>query len=52
MMSWAILTVAQLSESPGHSSKPPALQRGGIQFLKFGKEVGDEIFFLEREGLE
>ena len=27
--------------------------KGGIDFLKFGnKEGGDEIFFLEREGLD
>ena len=33
---------------------PPPLQRGrgGIDFLKFGDKGGDEIFFLEREGLD
>ena len=26
--------------------------KGGIDFLKFGNKGGDEIFFLEREGLD
>ena len=34
-----------------YSLNPPPLQRGGIEFLKFGNKGGDEIFFLEREGL-
>ena len=30
----------------------PPLQRGGIDFLKFGNKGGDKTFFLEREGLD
>ena len=38
-----------------HSSNPPPpppLQRGRIDFLKFGNKGGDKIIFLEREGLD
>ena len=40
---------------PMHSSNP--LEGwggggGGIDFLSFGSKGGDEIFFLEREGLD
>ena len=30
----------------------PPLQRGWIDFLKFGNKGGDKIFFLERKGLD
>ena len=36
-------------QTPPH---PPPFTKGGIDFLKFGNEGGDEIFFLEREGLD
>ena len=37
-----------------HSSNPPPppFIKGGIDFLKFGNKSGDEIFFLEKEGLD
>ena len=36
-----------------HSSNPsPPFTKGGIDFLKFGNKGGDEVFFLEREGLD
>ena len=35
-----------------HSLNPPPFTKGGIDFLKFGSKGGDEIFFLEREGLD
>ena len=31
---------------------PYSIIKGGIDFLKFGNKRGDEIFFLEREGLD
>ena len=31
---------------------PPAFIKGGIDFLKFGNNGGDEIFVLEREELD
>ena len=35
-----------------HSSNPPLYKRGVTDFLKFDNKSGDEIFFLEREGLD
>ena len=38
-----------------NSNPPPPLTKwggGGVDFLKFGNEGGDEIFFLEKEGLD
>ena len=37
-----------------HSSTPlpPFIKGEGIDFFKFGNKGGDEIFFLEREGLD
>ena len=31
---------------------PPHYKGGGIDFIKFGNKDGDEIFFLDREGLD
>ena len=47
-------TILSLQENNLHSLTPPPLHKGGggINFLKFGNKGGDEIFFLEREGLD
>ena len=40
--------------SNGHmltNSSNPLFIKGGIDFLKFGNKDRDEIFFLERKGL-
>ena len=31
--------------------RTPSPYKGGVDFLKFGNKGGDEIYFLEREGL-
>ena len=41
MTRWSLFVIVQT----------PPLQKGGIDFLKFGNKGGDEIFFLEREEL-
>ena len=38
------------SLNPPHDT--PILYKGGVDFLKFGNEGGDKIFFLEMEGLD
>ena len=40
------------SNTPLPPPFPSYLQRGGIDFLKFLNKGGDEIFFLERDGLD
>ena len=46
--SYGILKPQPIVQTP----PPPHLTKGGIDFLKFGNKGGDEIFFLEREGLD
>ena len=36
----------------GRRPRIPLCKGGVIDFLKFGNKGGDEIFFLEREGLD